>query len=355
MIAFRLYHTLHLQYKEFFSGINADFESTLYAVKGNDLLALSSPVTSLFSFDRSVMERLDMPIDYSKVDVSEMMMIEEGSDEGEVMKYLLLILRRWRRIEPYANDYMTESLRGKLNQKLKYYDLEMIVPGLSDAPDEDEAHDPAEGLNEMSSALAKGGTAPSDKNEVAKASDVAGNALALFSHRGAAVTLEKAIGIITARYDSDLIKKNIKISFEEAERLRILCYFEEARDQYLLAMKEENVDSTIYTRLCMGLAESFYFLDDLRMAAELYGKCDVSLIPDADDLYIRLGHCYLDEKMKEHSGYVKTYYRSKLSTVFRNRYEAEVNSAASYVGEDFDEYEEMCLKIGRSKYQQAVR
>ena len=98
-----------------------------------------------------------------------------------------------------------------------------------------------------------------------------------------------------------------------------------------------------------------YFLDDLRMAAELYGKCDVSLIPDADDLYIRLGHCYLDEKMKEHSGYVKTYYRSKLSTVFRNRYEAEVNSAASYVGEDFDEYEEMCLKIGRSKYQQAVR
>lgn len=307
MIAFRLNHALHLQYEKTMSHVEREFSSSgVYVLYNGELIALGEPFSMRIPIAEKDVGRAQRFSDWRIFDREALPEYEEHSIQAELLKYLLMVFRRSQKIEPYADGYMAEVLLKKLNQKLRYHNLR--------AESKEEA------------------------------------ALFRMLYCSQEVSLEAAADILDTCHYAQGQRDRIRSDFEEAQRLRGLGQHESAVPLYLRILSSEEPDSIVYTQACFGLGEAYYFADELVLSAEFYRRCIVELLPDAFDFYVRLGHTYLDERMKEHAVHVKNYYKGKLSEPYAQRHKAELQEAATRVGGDYGEYEESCEKIGRGKY-----
>ena len=307
MIAFRLNHALHLQYEKTMSYEEKDFASSgVYVLYNEDLIVLGEPFSMRISFAEKGVSQAQRFADWRIFDREALPKYEEHSIQSELLKYLLMVFRRFRKIEPYADVHMESVLLNKLNQKLRYHNLQ------------------------------------AEPEEV--------NFLFRMLYFLQEISLEAAADILDTNHYAQGQRDRIRSDFEEAQRLRGLGQHESAVPLYLRILSSEKPESIVYTQACFGLGEAYYFADELALSAEFYQRCIVELLPDFSDFYIRLGHTYLDERMKEHAVYVKNYYKGKLSEPYKQRHKAELEEAALQVGDDYVEYEETCEKIGRGKY-----
>ena len=80
-----------------------------------------------------------------------------------------------------------------------------------------------------------------------------------------------------------------------------------------------------------------------------YKKCNKEFVRDLNDLYLRIGHSLLDDKMKEYGRYSKIYFRGIINENYKNANVQDWVDAKNKVSEQYEEYESMCVKVGRER------
>ncbi len=307
MIAFRLNHALHLQYEKTMTCVKREFvASGVYVLYNGDLIVLGEPFSLWISYTAKGIGQAQRFSDWRIFDRETLPEYEEHAVQSELLKYLLMVFRRSQKIEPYADAHMESVLLRKLNQKLRYYNLQ---------------------------------AEPEEQNTLFR--------ILYFAEE---ISLEAAADILDTNDYAKGQRERIRSDFEEAERLRGLGQHGSAVPFYLRVLSSEAPDSLVYTLSCFGLGEAYYFADEPVLSAEFYRRCTVELLQDPGDFYVRLGHTYLDDRMKEHTVHVKIFFKAKLCGLYAQHHKAELLEASARVGDDYGEYEESCEKIGRGKY-----
>lgn len=273
-----------------------------YVVDENRITAMGEDYSLTLSFSDRNVETTAMT--EQPEPEAESLFFEENSAESELVKYVYTLFRMWHEIPPYASAHMHKVLLGKLNKKLLYYDLRI--------------------------------TGSSETFEI--------------QYGGNNVSLEDALRVIILRNAGEHEKFVIRTDFEEAERLRSLGHHEDALPLYLSALEKESKGSNIYTLASYGLGEVYYFKDDMEKTVRAYLCCDVKLLSDETELYRRLGHAFLDERLKNYTDDLKAYFKSIQSVPYANRHKEETAEAFQNVGEIFEEYEETCMEVGKKQY-----
>lgn len=307
MIAYELNKPLNHFFETALTYIDEEFHSCAkYLLDGDDVIALGHEYSIRMSFADRGLYTVECYEEWEQYMPEELPLYGEESLEAELFKYVYTVFRRWQEIPPYADEHMHRVLLRKLNQKLTYYNLRVIIP-----------------------------------EEIFE--------IYYCSER---ITLEQAIVTIMQHDMNYHVAEVIRSDYEEAERLRHLGRHHDAIPYYQNVLAEENKSSNLYTLAAYGLGEAYHFEDRLAESAKAYLQCSAALLPEPEQLYIRLGHALLDERLKEYGDMVKVYYRSMLSVQYRNRHKRELEAAAEELREMFDEYEATCLEIGRKKYLQ---
>ncbi len=303
MILLALNHTLHLQFDKSLRYIEDTFVPTAqYVLYGDELVALGTDYSLCMSFSdcglytEAGAADLELP--------QECMAVKEDTAEEQLLKYIYMIFRRWHGILPYADDYMHDELLKKLNKRIAYYNLKIYVQG--------------------------------DLFEIYCENEK--------------ITLENTFSVIMQKEKHNEEIQTLRSDFEEAERYRNLGRHHDALSYYSKVIESEAPDSIIFTEASFGLGEVYYFENLLEESAEIYMQCNISLLPDTEDFYKRLGHAFIDEKMKDYMEELKGYYRSILSVQYAEKNKEVLENISTEVKEMFAEYEETCIEVGREKY-----
>ncbi|NLG04485.1 MAG: hypothetical protein GX567_11765 [Clostridia bacterium] len=303
MIAYELNRSLDICFKFAITYIDDEFVSSAkYLVEGNDLILLGEKESIRLSFTDKGIEN-DVSAD--EWDLSDgLIMVEEDSTESELLKYVYMVFRIWQQIPPYANPHMHEVLLKKLNEKLLYFDLRVSF-------DDEQFH---------------------------------------IYHGTDTITIEQALSIIMERERGLKVMDQMEQTYKEAVRFKNLGQYERCMPLYLTIIGQEKKDSALFTKACYELGEVYYLEDDLERAAITYMRCDSSYVEDQNDLFLRIGHALLDNKLKSFSSQVKSYYRCTLSDTYKTQHEEEFEKAAASVAQMYEEYEKACIEVGRKKY-----
>jgi|GEM_PF-3291440 len=303
MILLELNHTLHLQFDKSLRYIEDTFVPTAqYVLYGDELVALGIEYSLCMSFSdcglytEAGAADLELPLEH--------MVVKEDTAEEQLLKYIYMIFRRWHGILPYADDYMHDELLKKLNKRIAYYNLKVFVQG----------------------------------------------DLFYIYCENEKVTLEKTFSVMMQKEKHNEEIQTLRSDFEEAERYRNLGRHLDALSYYSKVIEKEAPDSIIFTEASFGLGEVYYFENLLEESAKTYMQCNISLLPDAEDFYKRLGHAFIDEKMKDYMEELKGYYRSILSVQYAEKHKEALEKISAEVKEMFAEYEETCIEVGREKY-----
>ncbi|MBR5361124.1 MAG: hypothetical protein IK123_09575, partial [Lachnospiraceae bacterium] len=285
MIYFSLSNSLQLQYDGILTRLKGNFVSKeVYLLKGNVLTALGRPYSVCISLkDGEVSEEraFEQWNGIDEIMNSELPMIAEGTLMGELMRYLLMRLRRVLRIAPFADEYMLDVLRGKLNDKFRFYDIMLL----------------------------KSDTLVSDMRI-----------------RGVISEAEKVLRTISEPAESEEALKDMDLPY--MARLMGLCRYEEAAALYEDALSRVDVSSIIGTELALCLAETYYFLERPEDSVSWYLKCDRRYIKDMDDYRLRLGYALMDaghipadeqdaSDYTKKSGLIKVYCKGLLNPTFK--------------------------------------
>lgn len=274
-----------------------------YVAYENQITALGENYSLTLSFTDGIVEATARADEWSLA--NGWIFFEEDSAESELVKYVYTLFRMWQKLPPYASAHMHKVLLGKLNKKLMYYDINIL--------------DSAERFG--------------------------------VRYCGSRVSLEDALGVMIQRNAGERERFVIRTDFEEAERLRSLGHHEEALPFYLAALEKENKESNIYTLASYGLGEVYYFQNDMEKTIRAYLCCDVNLLSDETELYRRLGHAFLDDKLQKYTDHLKAYFKSIQSVPYANRHQEETAEALKNVEEIFEEYEGTCIEVGKKQYE----
>ena len=305
MIAYELNKPLNHFFQTALNYIDEEFRSCeKYLLEGDDIIALGYEYSLRMSFTDRGLYTVEGFEEWEQYMPMELPLYEEETLESELIKYVYTVFRRWQEIPPYADDHMHRVLLRKLNQKLTYYNLRILIP-----------------------------------EEIFE--------IYYCSER---ITLEQALVTIMQRDMRYHVIEVVRSDYEEAERLRHLGRHHDALPYYRNVMNEEDLNSNLYTLAAFGLGEVYHFENQLEKSAETYMLCNIAVLPDHEELYRRLGHALLDERLKEYGEMIKIYYRSTLSVQYRNKHKQELEEVVAELKENFDEYEATCVEIGMKKY-----
>ena len=336
MIYFSLSNSLQLQYDGLLTKLKGNFVSKeVYLLDGNALTALGRPFSvciSLKDGEISEVRAFEQWHGIESIMNSDLPMIMEGTLMGELMRYLLMRLRRVLQIEPYANEHMLSVLRAKLNDKFKYYNVYLV------------------------------------RNETL-VSDMRLN--------GAQGTAENVLRVVSEPSLTGEALKDMDLSY--MARLMGLCRYEEAAALYEEALSRVDVSSIIGTELAICLAETYYFMDRYEDSAAWYLKCDGRYIKNKDDYKLRLGHSLMAieyikgtaEEGKEHkevnkigegheSGEINinaafiTYYKGILNPTYIKYNREKYDKAEASVKLVYDEYRDECIKMAQQALDQST-
>ncbi|MCR5420108.1 MAG: hypothetical protein K6E98_03785 [Lachnospiraceae bacterium] len=305
MIYFRLSSSLQLQYDGALRKLKGTFVSKeVYLLSNDELTALGRPYSLVISLkDASLSETKS----YERWEGIEEILnedipaIKEGTLMGEFMRFLLMRLRRVLKLEPYADEYMLSVLEGKLNERVKYYDIYI---------DKDSS--------EMTS----------------------------IRYKGNDTDIETVLKIISEPSDAEEALKDIDLMY--ASRLMGLNRYEEALKLFKEALSSVSGDSMMATEFNLKLGEIYFFLEDKEAAIKSYKLCDKCYIKDIKDYYIRVGHLLLDDK-EENGLKLREYYKGILNPTYGKYKGDEYKDIVAYAKPLYPEYEEKCLAAGKAE------
>ena len=294
----RLNHSLQLQFDSILTKIAGDFVSKeVYFIDGDELTAIGRPYSikiRLSDGGRENEREYDLWQDLNEDVIPE---IADNTLRYEVLKYILMQLRLFYDIKPVADEHMRSVLRGKLNDKLKFYDTVAV--------DEQVVIFTIEG-------------------ERACVEDVLDK-----------VSDDSVIGDILSGTDLDY-----------ARRLMGLLRYDEALEQFLPLVSRVRPGSMLDTELNMYIGEIYYHMHEPVKALEYYKLCNPKYIEDMRDLYIRVGHCLLDDKAGLRSGLIKMYYRCILNPTYKKSISDRYDRLKEQVDPIYEEHEARCEEAG---------
>lgn len=305
MIYFSLSNSLQMQYDGLMTNQRGVFVSKeIYLLDGNMLIALGRPYSVGISVGDGVISEERSYEDWDgirEIEASNPPVISEELFMGELMRYVLMSLRRVLKVEPYADEFMLSVLRGKLNDKLKYYD----------------------------------------------SSTGAGEGSFSFMHKGKSVSLEDMLKIVS---EPSLYGEALKdMDFAYSARLMGLNRYDEALRLYKAAGEKVDDRSIIGTEINMALGEIYYFLDDLKESARCYKRCDRRYIKDMRDYRIRLGHSLLDGTTGDKEEEIKMYYRGLLNPTYKKSVAEEYERIEPLVKPSYEKYEKYCIDAAKKE------
>jgi tetratricopeptide (TPR) repeat protein len=294
----KLNHSLQLQFDGLFSKLAGDFVSKeVYLLEGDDLTALGRPYSIRINLLDGAKDNDREYELWEDINEDELPEIAEDTLQNDVLKYVLMQLRLFYDIKPVADEYMRSVLRGKLNEKLKFYDTVAV----------DES-------------------------------------VASFTIEGERAT----VGSVIKRVADDSIIDDIlqDTDLDYAKRLMSLLRYDEALDQFLPLVARVKPGSMFDTELNMYIGEIYYHIHESAKALEYYGLCNPKYITDMRDFHIRIGHCLLDDKAGLRSGLIKMYYRCILNPTYKKSISDRYDRLKDQVDPIYEDHEAKCEEAG---------
>jgi tetratricopeptide (TPR) repeat protein len=294
----KLNHSLQLQFDGLFSKLAGDFVSKeVYLLEGDDLTALGRPYSIRINLLDGAKDNDREYELWEDINEDELPEIAEDTLQNDVLKYVLMQLRLFYDIKPVADEYMRSVLRGKLNEKLKFYDTVAV----------DES-------------------------------------VASFTIEGERAT----IGSVIKRVADDSIIDDIlqDTDLDYAKRLMSQLRYDEALDQFLPLVARVKPGSMFDTELNMYIGEIYYHIHESAKALEYYGLCNPKYITDMRDFHIRIGHCLLDDKAGLRSGLIKMYYRCILNPTYKKSISDRYDRLKDQVDPIYEDHEAKCEEAG---------
>ena len=294
----QLNNSLQLQYSGMMHKLAGNFTGTdFYVINGDMMLAVGEPSSVVMSLLDGSMSRQD---GFDITAAGEPVAIGEGTLRNDVLRYLLMRIRRVLDIKPVADDHMLGVLRGKLNGSLKFFDI-VIVP----------------------------------ENE---------NTVLDIRMQGAHATVEDVLNAVENEEIIDEIKGDVDMDY--LYRLVGLGRFEEALSIFLELYDRSQPGTMFDTEVNMYLGELYYHLDDLEKSVECYKRCASVYIQDIRDYYIRLGHSLLDDKAGLRGNLIKMYYRSMLNSAYKKSIAGDYDKLVEQVEPIYAAHEAECEAAG---------
>ncbi len=305
MIYFSFSNSLQMQYDGLMTNQRGVFVSKeIYLLDGNLLIALGRPYSVCISVKDGTINEERSYEDWDgirEIEDGEPPVISEELFMGELMRYVLMSLRRVLKVEPYANEFMLSVLRGKLNEKLKYYNSSTEADGSSFS----------------------------------------------FMKNGETVSLEEMLKTVSepSLYGDALSD----MDFAYSARLMGLNRYEEALKLYKAAGEKVDDGTIIGTQINMALGEIYYFLDDLKASVNCYKRCDRRFIKDLRDYRVRLGHSLLDGTTGDKEAEIKMYYRGLLNPTYKKSVLEEYERIEPLVKPSYGKYEKYCIDAAKKE------
>ncbi|MCR5235401.1 MAG: hypothetical protein K6E53_16080 [Lachnospiraceae bacterium] len=305
MIYFSFSNSLQMQYDGLMTNQRGVFVSKeIYLLDGNLLIALGRPYSVCISVKDGAINEERSYEDWDgirEIEDGEPPVISEELFMGELMRYVLMSLRRVLKVEPYANEFMLSVLRGKLNEKLKYY------------------------------------------NSSTEADDSSFS----FMKNGESVSLEEMLKTVSEpSLYGDVLSD---MDFAYSARLMGLNRYEEALKLYKAAGEKVDDGTIIGTQINMALGEIYYFLDDLKASVNCYKRCDRRFIKDLRDYRVRLGHSLLDGTTGDKEAEIKMYYRGLLNPTYKKSVLEEYERIEPLVKPSYEKYEKYCIDAAKKE------
>ena len=299
----RLSNSLQIQYNSMLTRLQSMFVSKeAYILDGDDLWALGR--LNCLHFSLASGEYASEAPYREALDLETLPVIAEGTLTGEVMRYILMRLRVSLRLTPYANAHMLSVLRGKLNERLKAYNMFIAD---SDEP------------------------VPVVK----------------FIYNGNECDAEMLMQILMAVEGKDTSEQS-EFDLAYVKRLMGLMRYEEALDLLIDEFKRQDPSSMFYTELCIYIGEVYYHLDNMQLSSAYYNLCDMRFVKDLNDYYSRLGHALCDDGSGLRGGLIKMYYRCLLNPNYAKSIGNKFDLLKEQVEPIYDEYEAGCIEAGRN-------
>lgn len=294
----KLNHSLQLQFDGMFSKLAGDFVSKeVYLLEGDELTALGRPYSIRINLSDGAKDNDREYELWQDLNVDELPEIAEDTLQNDVLKYVLMQLRLFYDIKPVADEHMRSVLRGKLNDKLKFFD-----------------------------------TVAADEPVVS------------FTVEGERAT----VGSVIKRVSDDSIIDDIlqDTDLDYAKRLMSLLRYDEALEQFLPLVARVRPGSMFDTELNMYIGEIYYHIHESAKALEYYRLCNPKYITDMKDYHIRIGHCLLDDKAGLRSGLIKMYYRCILNPTYKKSISDRYDRLKDQVEPIYEDHEAKCEEAG---------
>ncbi len=299
---FTLNNSLQLQYKSLLDKIDKEFIiSGLYVLEDDYLMVVGRNYSIILSLEDGSVARQD-DFDHSVIPQTPDMIVE-GTLRNEMLKYVLMCIRKKLDIRPVADEYMMEVLRSKLNGSLKFFDTEIM----------------------------------SDSRDRVVDIYYKGNAACL-ENIMEIIADESCIEGIIGGFDEDLL-----------HRLVGLGRFKDALTIYKELSLRTDDDSMFGTEVNMKIGELYYHIDRLDKSVEYYLKCNPVYIKNLRDYHIRIGHSLLDDSAGLKGSLIKMYYRCALNGSYKKSISDKYDRLVEQVAGIYKDHEAKCEAAGKAK------
>lgn len=305
MFYFKLTHSLQLQYDALLTKLHGMYVSReMYLLEENMFTAVGRPFSVSVSLADGNVAGAEQREEWNSISPDMLPVISEDTPCGELMRYIIMRLRAALNVQPCANAYMLSTLRGKINEQLKNFNIRIT--------DSDE-------------------TMP-----------VVSLQMDGIDMNVEFVIVRLMMGSVPEEDGSDE-----KFDMHYAKRVMGLMRYEEALGLFLNELNNHDPSTMLYTELCMYIGEIYYHLNERENALVYYRKCDPRFVGDENDLYSRIGHAILDDGTGLRGDMIRMYYRCLLNPTYKKSIADKYDRLAEQVEPIYAEHEAKCVEAGR--------
>ena len=395
MIFFQLDHILHMQYDQMIQALLDGWTmGEVYAVRKNQIIfPLENGQVRAYSFSGNCFlnpktneefHRKVKQVLHLTEQEPDRFMLQVESDEEELCRFLLLLIRRVYELKPFADRHMTGVLLAKLNKRLakrkikvtldyeecimptfffrdEVVSLEKVFAVLKEQivmdTRETSGEVYAEEMKEVSQedkpvAVPEN---PEKERPVAVQEDSEEETpveLQEDSEEKAPVDIQESFGEEKSEetQDNTVEEKSEEMQEVSPEESLKNCIPKNVRELFEHTLGGAKPGSEVYHAVSFTMGEIMYFRDMLDCAGYFYQLCDIDRIENEEDFYERLGHCYLDDRMGQFSASLKLLYKAELNEDFREKNKEKLEKCR-FSQKELAEYRARCIRVGRGKYE----
>ena len=275
MFYFKLTNSLQLQYDALLTKLHGMYVSReMYILEENMFTAVGRPFSVGVSLTDGNVVGAEQREEWNSISPDMLPVISEDTPCGELMRYIIMRLRAALNVQPCANAYMLSTLRGKINEQLKNFNIRIT---------------------------------DSDETMPVVSLQMDGNDMNVEF-----VIVRLMMGSVPEEDDSDE-----KFDMHYAKRVMGLMRYEEALELFLNELNNHDPSTMLYTEICMYIGEIYYHLNERENALVYYRQCDPRFVGDVNDLYSRIGHAVLDDGTGLRGDMIRMYYRCLLNPTYK--------------------------------------